>query len=202
MIEWIERHLKTWEGVLGSIIFFAGCFAALWKFAIPRFRRGYSRTLAIMNLEETLAHRDTELKGILTLIYTRLDHLDSGQQNIIQGRRGIMEEDEQKAWFECDEHGRFTWANRLWRSFTGMESDHVRGHGWESGIANDDREELLRLWRDAYDHQRIFESRTTLVNRMTGKLTEVRLSSWPIRNEKTGSIISYLGHATREVRKA
>lgn len=190
----LQAWLTTWQGWVALITGFLGAVAtatlALRK-AATAFGAAYKAGVFLIDLE-----------GRMGDIASRMERIEEGMQNLIQGRRGIMEEDSVKGWFECDEHGKFTWANRMWRELTGMESDHVRGHGWEAGIDNDDREEFLKRWRSAFDHQRIFEDRATLVNRITGKKTEVRFACWPIRNEHNGKILSHLGHCTIDKRKS
>jgi PAS domain S-box-containing protein len=192
MIDWIEKHLTSWQTwvglILGSIASMAAVFVAL-KNCLTVLLAAYRGGVFVIKIEEVIGKFKTE-------VLERLDRIDEGQANQIQIRRAIMEEDEAKAWFEADHRGHLIWANRLYRDLVGMESDHVRGRGWEAGIAAETRDEVLRDWTSAFDHQRMFERVLIFQCIRDGTRQRVRLSAWPIRRESDGKILSYTGNAT------
>lgn len=192
----IEQWLTTWKawvaivaGIAGSAVTF---FVVLRK-CIVLLNKAHATGAFVMDVEANVKNAiETAIKPVME----KLDRLDEGQQNIIQARRAVMEIDQLKAWFETDPHGKFVWANRMWRTLTGMESDNVRGHGWEAGLDHETREEVLRDWNAAFDHQRLFERQVVLADTVRGTRCHVRLNAWPIRRESDGRILSYLGNAT------
>ncbi|QRK10970.1 PAS domain S-box protein [Archangium violaceum] len=62
--------------------------------------------------------------------------------------RGLVEPFAQAVW-ETDARGRVVSDSPSWRAYTGQTVDEYLGDGWMAAIHSDDREDVLRTWREA-----------------------------------------------------
>lgn len=126
-------------------------------------------------------------------IILAIKRIDEGQRNIIVTHQQMLD-CSHMPWFITDGHGRYQWVNTRWKRLTGLETEQIRGHGWENGIHPDDRPRVILSWNTAVDHQRDHEENYRFINRAGVSSLPIRMVAHPIRNE-AGTILNYIGHS-------
>lgn len=196
MIEWLQNHLKTWQGMVGILTGAIGVFAALWASVWQLTQWVRKATSVIKEFCESAAFLmdvKAEISSMRKDFSDRLDKVDEGQLHIIQNRR-IQQDASPNPWFEADRNGRYTWVNRAWCRLTGMDVAQALGYGWLNGVHEDDRDRVGMAWERAMEQERIYEGRYRLVDRH-GEATEpLTFVATPVkRNDPAQTIMSYTG---------
>lgn len=196
---WYE---EAWNTLAGKIaLATAGTTAVIGVLANLRTVIGFFRSVlgffvSIYRSFVFLSNAQEESQASEMRIMQRLDRIDETQEEDRQIRWGVMHTDKTRAWFTCDKGGRFVRVNRMWSEWTGLEGHELSGYGWENAIAEENRNEVIREWRYAIDHQRAFDATVVLAHRDGEKHIKVRLSADPVRSKShDGEILSYLGNA-------
>jgi PAS domain S-box-containing protein len=81
-----------------------------------------------------------------------------------------------------------------WQSFTGVTFEEMRGTGWTSSIHPDDAANALRVWKEAVEHQSLYEMEYRL-RRHDGVYRWFLVRGVPIL-ERNGTIREWVGTST------
>lgn len=110
---------------------------------------------------------------------TKLSHWMSAFQNLYD-----------QPIYKCNEHGSNFWVNNAYTRLVGVYPTDLEGHGWLAHIADADRQRVRDEWESAVKESRNFDLLYHVVNKISGKSTEVRGVAYPIlvKNKLSGFI--------------
>jgi PAS domain S-box-containing protein len=130
-----------------------------------------------------IGQRITELNGRQRHILAMLA--------IIDIKKKLLEDHVRVATFTTDASGNCVDVSQRYMRLTGMTMEELRGNGWKLGIAPGDLARWESEWAKAFAERRIFIGETLYINRLTGKLTPVRVTAYPVKSE--GVLVCYVG---------
>lgn len=194
--------VSSGNGIVETLGVAGGLFLTVYKFGgrVWAFLCHAGRTLRYhWNFQEHIFKEFSHIDKRLDRIAERLEDVEDGTLNGILVRRRMMEIDQKLAWFEASPSGRFEWINGLWRQLTGLSIEEASGEGWINGVAEKERESILRNWKSCVSKQIQFDRQLTFVHRTTGMQTRVRLTADPGKKGKggIGDVVLYVGHAVQ-----
>lgn len=176
------QNVATWAGEIAACILTIAGVLKVWPGIVAKAKAGLRKASPL-----------TSIFGALQQIAERLDAIERGNLHLIQRGWAVMEEDEVKAWFTTDARGQFEFANRLLRTWMGLEADEIHGNGWQSGVDENERHRIMLAWDDSIERERRFEEFCILSDR-NGKKTKVRIMAVPMRDNH-GEVMGFQGHA-------
>lgn len=92
--------------------------------------------------------------------------------------------------FETDVDGSYTRINRAMEDLLGYSSDDMRGRGWITAVADEDRDRTVREWFHTIEDKRACVIRTRLLSRR-GIVIDARIEAQPMDND--GDIVAWMG---------
>ncbi len=90
--------------------------------------------------------------------------------------------------------GKWTWASRQWKEYTGQAEEHSLGDGWLAPLHPDDRALALDAWNGADEHDG-FEVEYRIRRASDGAYRWFQTRATPIRDENR-TIIEWIGAST------
>ncbi|MGI6622072.1 MAG: PAS domain S-box protein [Acetivibrionales bacterium] len=67
--------------------------------------------------------------------------------------------------WRADINKKFNYFNKMWLDFTGRTLEQESGSGWVEGVYPEDAQQMLKVFNDAFDERRSFETEYRLKNR-------------------------------------
>ena len=95
---------------------------------------------------------------------------------------------------EADADGRWTYANRRWTEFTGLEIDDLGESGWLGTVHPDDRDAVADAWASSLSGAYAF-AHEVRHRRPDGRIVPVQMEVTPVRDAE-GRVAGWLGTAT------
>jgi PAS domain S-box-containing protein len=133
--------------------------------------------------EEITPNGGTSIKDTINKIDYKVD--------IIQQIQEAESADNITANFRTDPEGNCVWVNRTYIRTIGYDLSQVLGHGWQNGIAEQDRERVVNEWYTAVKEDREF-SMTFNFESPAGVLIPAKVRSYKLVNDR-GEILGYYG---------
>ena len=96
--------------------------------------------------------------------------------------------------FHTDAKGYTTYVNRRWCQISGLSFEQALGDGWFNAVHSDDKEDLIRIWREASNMGKISLSEYRFV-RPDGTIAWVMGQATPRKNSEN-EIVGYVGTTT------
>lgn len=157
----MNYSLTSLFAILGQIAAGLTALAVVWKFIGKPIVQGFKRIsevyIAVDNInKEFQRNGGGSLRDAVDRIEKTTTHQEE-RQRILLGLVpfGVI---------ETDTKGHVTFVNRTYLRWTGKEEHELLGEGWVSIIHPDDRERIVREWREAVEQLRSFESRFKLIS--------------------------------------
>ncbi len=153
-----------------------------WATVFALFRYG-PRAMALPSMAATnarLKHEIVEREST----ERELKRLTARYEALLDGTRSII-------WTTSAE-GRFTSEQASWQRYTGQTFEQHKGYGWVDAVHEDDRENLLILWKQARETRTIYQSRGRLWNAETGTYRRFVTEAAPVLGED-GEVLEWIG---------
>lgn len=99
-----------------------------------------------------------------------------------------------KAMFKTDEFGNCVWVNGAYSQYTGKSLEELKGHGWGTVIAREDKDKVISEWNLAVQDTRRFDLEFSVVNKVSLKKHKVKCKAYPLIIK--GTLHGYLGSWT------
>lgn len=94
--------------------------------------------------------------------------------------------------FETDLQGGYTRTNRAMEDLLGYSNEDLKGRGWISAVADEDRDRTVREWFHAVADRRACVIRTRLRPRR-GSIIHAHIQAQPMDHELTGDVVAWMG---------
>jgi diguanylate cyclase (GGDEF)-like protein/PAS domain S-box-containing protein len=95
--------------------------------------------------------------------------------------------------FEADAQGMITFVNRRWTDMTGQLSSEALGAGWAAMVHPEDRDRLLKNWKDTSTRGQTFAVECRVMDG-DGGVRWLAVNAEPVRGEGGGGdVVGYLG---------
>lgn len=107
--------------------------------------------------------------------------------------RGLADGVPQLVWV-ADAVGGFSWVNRLWRDYTGLDAEALAGQGWIEALHPDDRAPTLTAWAASQRSGERYQVEYRL-RRSDGAWRWFLARAWPSRDHD-GRILQWIGTCT------
>ena len=103
----------------------------------------------------------------------------------------VLQQISNKPLFRTDGNGGCTWVNVAYSEVTGEGIEELKGVGWLSVVAPEDRSELVGHWAEVVKDGRRFDHTFSIINRNQEQKMKIRCKAYPIILK--GEIVGYLG---------
>ena len=121
----------------------------------------------------------------------KIDRMDSGLA-LVQQVQQAMAADTKAALFRTDSEGNCVWVNRTYTRTVGMNMSEILGHGWQNGISQDDRDDVVTEWYKSVEENREFSMNFNFET-PDGIKTLCKCRSYKLVDSR-GELIGYWGH--------
>lgn len=126
-------------------------------------------------------------------IFDKLNRIEK-RLVVNEGRSLAMINERNIAYFESDSTGKCVWASLPYLDLIDRSLDDVVGLGWISTIHEEDREKVVKEWKEAIEQRREFSLSYRMVNRQ-GDAIKVSCHGTIVR-DSTGEAVAYTGTLT------
>lgn len=180
--------VKTWWPIVVS--------GVLWPFAQFVIKPAYLRAKAFFARVDDTMHKVSVMSVALGpnggSSLADLIRLTARTSTMNAARVQAFIDSLDRALFEADLNGEYSRINRAMEALLGYSSDDLRGRGWITVVADEDRDRAVREWFHAIEDRRACVIRTRLLSRRGTELL-VRISAQPMLNDASGEVVAWLG---------
>ena len=188
--------LENWHSLAALIASVVALIGAAWRYVFKPAYVGFSKLARIVELMETTMPTLVEIAqefrpnggGSLRDIIDRIE-CDLDMQ---RGRTRAVLETSTIPMFEANSDGECEWVNKRWCDLAGMTEVQARGHGWQTGVHQDDRGRVHAEWEASVRDGRDFDCGYRFVHLGTGLVTHVRGFGRTVR-DRTLKSQTYMG---------
>lgn len=195
--------LPYYGEIAAGVMSIAALIGAIWKFGMPAWRRTRSALSGLLDIGRGSA----ELLGLADRVGTleaRVQKVvhevtpnggssfrDIGSRteaalNLLIGQmRAHADADDDVVRLDCNARGEVEWMARALSTWTERTFEELRGFGWMSFIAPDEREDVAAEFERCIRHRRHFDSAFRMIDR-SGDMTLVRAAFAPVVTRKVG----------------
>jgi PAS domain S-box-containing protein len=115
-----------------------------------------------------------------------LNRIDKNTQGSISRIWSLLESSP-FGYFETDKEGHFIKVNKKWISMANLSFDQYRGNGWINSIHYDDRDKIVKYWKECIIDQIEFNAIYTMSSGVT-----VHAQANPIKTD-FGEVLGWIG---------
>ena len=126
-----------------------------------------------------------------------LDQL-SKRSSIAEMQRDLIAQHLNLGAFLCTPDGKCTYANSVLQDMFGIGETRMNGFGWLEAIAEDQRQEVHRVWTNSIANGLPYSDHYTVVNQRTGRRYKVKATARPITADGGDVVTAYVGWITQE----
>jgi PAS domain S-box-containing protein len=188
MIEFLEG-LSLLQTALGVTV--VSSLGLVWRYVLkPSIAFGRRVSVALAGIERIQAMLGPN--GGKSL-YDRVDAAGRSAQ-LSQARLSTMiDVVVERAMFETDERGDFTWVNEAFERTFETSVDEMAGRGWINLIVPADRDRFVRDWRHAVGDNRPMNTMAQYLTLRRGLPITGKVCARPILDDLSGKAIAWMG---------
>jgi len=111
------------------------------------------------DLEHRVAERTSQLEAINRSLRKEIAERERAEEGVRRSEdhlRLVIDTIPQQIW-SGPPGGSLDYCNAQWRSYTGLTQEELQGEGWQSMLHPDDRERVLKAWRESVANRTPYE---------------------------------------------
>jgi PAS domain S-box-containing protein len=186
------QYVPKWAELVGFLILCGGA----WRFVLLPLGRGVRKVDQVINglsvslpilidiAKEFKPNGGNSLRDVVDRIEER--------QAFCDPRHCALYSQLNLAVFEANEHGAYKFVSTRWCELTGLIPQQASGDGWINSIHPDDRERVMKEWRNSVAEQREFTLNFRIVSAHDKSVTEAHGHAFPA-HKGSGRIVGFVG---------
>lgn len=187
---------EGWINLIENYSVYIGAISATTIVGVFAFKKGIKPMIRAFKTYTELCRKvDTIFEEMIpnggTSIKDKIDRVDK-VVSLVQQIQQAMAADTKAVLFRTDSDGNCVWVNRTYTRTVGRALSEVLGHGWQNGIAPEDRESVVTEWYKSVEENREY-SQDFNFETPDGTKTAVRCRSYKLVDAK-GELIGYWGN--------